>query len=324
MEILDTKENSKNLFEERLGRYCNRLSTALEKVEENTDRYQMYAKRLGLTWNTEISNKGLEKMQDGIYIEMEKMLDKVENPVRYKDVTAYIDYVVSRIEKSADEYNDENFEKQMRKEINAKVEGILKQAQIDDIDKEIINLGNVKIGLFGRILGKDQELELKKEHLTLIKGLLQSDSENEAKDCNVNEIMANILYYKKQHNGNLPTELYVIASQMTSVFEIDENAVKEIANRKYNAQLPVVQNANNSIFKRKSNKALQEQNKRLESELQMAEERNSNPFKVQTQFNKSAVDSLREIYCHMKNIQDAIKQRMDEAKESKNTVQPEQ
>lgn len=321
MEFLDTKENSKDLFEAKFREYSERISEVLEEVEENTDRYQMYAKRLGLSWNTEISNKGLEEMQDEVYKEMARMLDSVENPVMYKDVTTYINYVVSLIEKSADEYNDANFEKQVRKEINAKVEGILKQAQIDDIDKEIANLGNAKTGFFGRILGKDKEVELKKEQLTLIKKLLQSDSGNEAQDCNLNEIMAKMLYYKKQHNGNLPTELYVITSQITSVFEIDEKEVKELANRKYNSQLPTVQNENNSIFRRKSNRILQEQNQRLEEELQMMNYKNSNPFVAQTKPNKNVVDNLREIYHHMKNIQDAIKQRMDGSKDNIKVVE---
>lgn len=324
MGFLDTKEESRDLLGSKLGEYSERISEQVERVAVNTDRYQMYAQRLGLSWNTEISNKGLEEMQDEIYIEMARMLDSAEDPAIYKGVNDYISYAVSQIEKSAEEYNDVNFEKQVRKEINAKVEGILKQAQIDDIDKEIMNLKSAKTGFFGRILGRDRENELKREHLALIKGLLQSDSENGDEDCNVNEIMAKMLYYKKQHNGNLPTELYVIASQITSVFKIDETEVKEIVDRKCNSQLPTVQNTTNSIFRRKSNRILQEQNRRLEEELQIAKEKNSNPFRVQTKPNKNVVDNLREIYYHMKNIQDAIKQRMDEARDSKNTVQPEQ
>lgn len=314
MELLNTKENSKDLLEAKLGEYSKRISGKLEKVEENTDRYQMYAKRLGLNWNTEISNRELEHMQDEIYIEMAKMLDSVENPVMYKDVNAYINYVVSLIEKSADEYNDENFERDIRKELNKKVEEVLKQAQIDDIDKEIINLGNTKNGLLGKILGKSREVELKREQLTLIKSLLQSDSERDQEDCSVNEIMAKMLYYKKQHNGNLPIELCVLASQITSVFEVDEGEVTKIVNKKYGSQLPVVQNGNNSIFRRRSNRILEEQNQRLEKELHMMNDRDSNQYRMQSKFNKSATDNLREIYYHMKNIQDAIRKRVDPEK----------
>ena len=95
------------------------------------------------------------------------------------------------IRKNAEQYNDINCEKQLRTELNSKVDNLIKQANIANINAKIEELKNTKIGLFGKMLGKDKEVELRIKNLELGRKLMQLE-EFEQRDATPDEVLAKI------------------------------------------------------------------------------------------------------------------------------------
>ena len=73
-------EESKRFTREYMNNIMNNIMKILQKMAETTDRYNMYAKTLGLTWNagvsqevlmqtySELENSVISKIEDGNFL----------------------------------------------------------------------------------------------------------------------------------------------------------------------------------------------------------------------------------------------------------------
>ena len=192
--------------------------------------------------------------------------------------------------KNAEQYNDINCEKQLRTELNSKVDNLIKQANIANINAKIEELKNTKIGLFGKMLGKDKEVELRIKNLELSRKLMQLE-EFEQKDATPDEIMAKIESYKREN-------LYEIETQIKKVFRVNDKEVQRLAdeNEKSSKGMLVPQKEGKSIFKRNPKIILQQVNRSMEYEIDRLEQERQNPYKQQTRHVERTTDKVQKVY----------------------------
>lgn len=199
-------------------------------------------------------------------------------------------------------YNDANCSKQIRMDLNAKVEDLIKQSKLETIKTKLNELEDKKVGFFGKILGKDKELELQKEQLRLQKEILESKVTKRDEDCGANDIMAKIVLYQKQNNGVIPDELNLVAVKMGKVFKIDNDVVRTKVESQLTGGELVPYGKKESLFRRNANIMLQQQNEKIRQELQEIKQNSGNNFREQSKYVPKVTDSVRVAYIQLKNI----------------------
>ncbi len=199
------------------------------------------------------------------------------------------------IRKNAEQYNDINCEKQLRTELNSKVDNLIKQANIANINAKIEELKNTKIGLFGKMLGKDKEVELRIKNLELGRKLMQLE-EFEQRDATPDEVMAKIESYKRENNGNQTEDLYAIEAQIKKVFRVNDKEVQRLADEQSSKGMLVPQKEGKSIFKRNPRIVLQQVNRSMEYEIDRLEQERQNPYKHQIRHAERTTDKVQKVY----------------------------
>lgn len=187
-------------------------------------------------------------------------------------------------------------------DLNAKVEDLIKQSKLETIKTKLNELDSKKVGFFGKILGKDKELELQKEQLRLQKEILESRVIKKDEDRSANDIMAKIVLYQEQNNGVLPDELSLVATQMGKVFKIDNDVVRTKVESQLTGGELVPYGKRESLFRRNTNIMLQQQNEKLKQELQEIKQNSGNNFREQSKYVPKVTDSVRVAYIQLKNI----------------------
>ncbi len=211
------------------------------------------------------------------------------------------------LSENAKQYNDVNCEKQLRTELNSKVDNLIKQANVANISAKIEELRSTKIGLFGKMLGKDKEVQLKIKNLELGRKLMQLE-ESEQRDATPNEIMSKIESYKRENNGNLTEELYAIETQIKKVFRVDDREVKRLADEQSSRGMLVPQKEVRSIFKRTPKIILQQINRNMEYEIDKLEQERQNPYKRQMRYVERTTDRVQNVYECINGLRDALLQ----------------
>ena len=296
---------------EGLKEYSQTINGYLRTLLENTSRYQMYAKELGLTWNTEISEQSLVQVTNEIQENIAQRLNdmnqgnfKSKNEVN-EGISCPIDW---QLENAVKKYNDANCSKQIRIDLNTKVDELIQKSKLETIEASLRELEGKKVGIFGRIVGKDKELELQKEQLRLKKELIEAIPIKKNEDCSVNEIMARILSYQRQNNGVLPEELKVLAVQTGKVFRIDNKAVETIVRSQSTGEGLIPYSKKRNLFRRNANSILQQQNEKLKQELQEIKQSPENIYREQNCYVPRITDSVRTAYYALKNISEGFAQ----------------
>lgn len=206
------------------------------------------------------------------------------------------------LSEAVNNYNDASCSKQIRMDLNAKVEDLIKQSKLETIKTKLNELEDKKVGFFGKILGKDKELELQKEQLRLQKEILESKVTKRDEDCGANDIMAKIVLYQKQNNGVIPDELNLVAVKMGKVFKIDNDVVRTKVESQLTGGELVPYGKRESLFRRNTNIMLQQQNEKLKQELQEIKQNSGNNFREQSKYVPKVTDSVRVAYIQLKNI----------------------
>lgn len=212
----------------------------------------------------------------------------------------------SILSEAINNYNDANCSKQIRMDLNVKVEDLIKQSKLETIKTKLNELDNKKVGFFGKILGKDKELELQKEQLRLQKEILESRATKKDEDRSANDIMAKILSYQKQNNGVIPEELSLVATQMGKVFKIDNDVVRTKVESQLTGGELVLYGKRESLFRRNTNIMLQQQNEKLKQELQEIKQNPKKSFREQGRYIPRVTDSVRVAYSQLKNISNSF------------------
>ena len=101
----------------------------------------------------------MAELQKKIQASTEEIVREMNSDKEFEDKKEYIkqknfigNYVVL-IRKISDKYNDSNCMEQISSELNLKVEGLIKKSKLQDLDNEIEELQEQKIGILGVAIG---------------------------------------------------------------------------------------------------------------------------------------------------------------------------
>ena len=331
--LLNNKEETKT----RLNGYVNAIENSVHAIIENTSKYSNIATSFGLNWDVGVSKENLQDMCEKIQEESLKIADEIngieidvpedkfdeqlnkllEYQKKFNTISSYI----SVISESQSNYNDANCSKQILTELNEKVKQEIKKAQIHNINMQIKELEGRKVGFLGKLIGKDKELELKKQQLILRRNLIQLEPIEEKDDCTATEIAAQIIAYKMNNNENSPESLQTTLSKMEEIFDIDNVEVEQIINNQLNAGMLMPIQEEKSIFKRKTNKLLEEANQRLEEEIQELRKRTNVQYKRKNKYKSNPIDEVGSVYHNMKLLKDLMKPNEQRTKQAEKQMQ---
>lgn len=312
-----SKENSAQSRQD-LSNSLDTIRQSVEAIGIQSSKYERMAKEFDIPWDTGISQENIAQLYNEIQEASEKFSDKLTDNLtpeeadklqnRVSKITEWSNEIKTHLD---NEYDDNSCLKQIKQELNDKIDDLIKQSKIQKMDEEIKQLEEEKVGVIGRILGRKNKIELKKKQLILRRELLKIESkpeqEPEQEDVNENEMLAKILYYRKENNGELPNSLETILFQMKKTFEIDDKEVATImaAKAEQTALIPVSEKMAQS--KNQNNSTLKIVNAVLEKRLEVARQESSEQYRKTVKCVGSATSVPEAIWKNMKSIDYTLK-----------------
>lgn len=294
------------------------INNCVKKLSVKNNRYEIVARRLDLQLDVGISNEVLENTVINLQTEIADMNKKLESGTlndgekqiqEYLKKAEEIKKITSKIEGLEANYNDENYANNIKSILNKKIDTLIKENEVKKIEEEIKKIDRKEMGFFDRILGKDKELELKKEQLVLRKKLLEMKPIRQQDDCSAHEMMAKIIDYKNQNNGVLPDDLKKIPDQMRTVFKIEDKRVNAILmDMTQPLSLIPVQKEKSSIFNRRKNiSKMQAENAKLSEDVNQL--RKEGAFDVYSEASNSVTMTPQTIYNEINKIRSIVNER---------------
>lgn len=278
-DITEESEHMKSIIGEKsnillseLNKKTLQLSTCMRNFTEKCEQYKRLSEKLGIDWKSSVSVHTIKNISTNVQIAMSYMADFQGDIGRIEYCESKLEFIeesIKYIQSREEGYNDAKFGVYTRIQLDEKLQRIIREEEIKQIENQQKKLEIKRGGIFNKIFGRDKEIDLEIEQLELRKILLNIKPIHGREDKTINQTVAKILQYRDA-DGVLPEKLATMENQIRSVFRINDDEVKaQLMDMTQPVALVPVQQERTTIFNRKRRMTkLKEENQAIKQEIQ--------------------------------------------------------
>lgn len=323
-----TQDNKINLEEiklkqkESINKKIQRVDMCIREIDKNS-KYEILARKLGIDWNIGILKDEIDDKFSEYISKCANMIETIDETeasnamsidtqidvlLKSKQKIDNMNKFIKIMESQVSFFSEENCDNHIKVLLNQKVDDLIKKAQIRDIDKKMNDLDKQKPGLFGLITGKAKEVELKKEQLSLNKELMELNSYKDEGVYSAEEIMAKIIAYGRENEGNLTPELSDMVFRINNTLPLDATKLQKLVDEK-TEQKSLILVEDEKLSRRKLNVKLGETNDSIRKEIEYQKSNEAVKYRNSSKITTQVTDVPQMVYESLRKTIEATEDR---------------